>query len=105
MCKISLLNGSIITIIISKQKTTAERTKQPIRRWRQHLGNIITFKKQTQTNKKKNPHSKYNLALSPHSVFTDEIQIGNTWLSSVSGNLHPISEQINDCIKQRKLTH
>lgn len=55
MCKISLLNGSIITIIISKQKTTAERTKQPIRRWRQHLGNIITFKKQTQTNKKKTP--------------------------------------------------
>lgn len=49
MCKISHLNGSIITSIISKQQTTAQRTKPPIRSSWQHLGNIMNF---TQT---KNP--------------------------------------------------
>lgn len=55
MCKISHLNGSIITIIIFKQKTKALKPEQPFRPLRQHLGNILTVENKQQQQKNTPP--------------------------------------------------
>lgn len=82
MCKISHLNGSIITMKISEQQTTAQRTNQKL---------LATLGQHYKFHTNKNPTGNVCwLCLLTLCLLI----IMNT--SSVSGSLHPIAEQIND---------